>query len=122
MVSFQLNFLFKSQVSRHSHSLTYGGSDLNIRTWGTPQNLGVDPALLLPVYSLSPHSKLIPVPLCQPPYLEILSTWDSQWPHQAGTQVIHTVLSDLHYDLSILTLNAVKFLTAAAFCKLCLLS
>lgn len=87
MVSFQISFLFKSQVSRYSHSLTYGGSDLKIRTWGTPQNLRVDPALHLPVYSLSPHSKLIPVPLCRPPYPETLSTWDSQWPHQAGTQI-----------------------------------
>lgn len=87
MVSLHLNFLVKSQVFRYSHSLKYGGSDLNLGTWGTPPNLGVDPTLLLPVDPLSSHFKSIPIPLCQPLYLETLSTWNSQSPHQAGTRI-----------------------------------
>lgn len=46
-----------------------------------------NPTFLLPLSSLSSHPKLTSIPLCQPPYLETLSSWDSQWPHQAGTQI-----------------------------------
>lgn len=46
-----------------------------------------DPTFLFLVGPLSISSRLFPFLCGGPPYLGTLSTWDSQWPHQARTQV-----------------------------------